>query len=510
MNLFHTSRMILTPDRAPWKGPGFTGAVLALVVSGTALAAPQNPHTDWFLKAGYGIFVHYLWDLQNASNRLHSLGRHTPWDECVREFDTERFADAAHETGAGYVIFTMNQRTRFLIAPNATFDRLSGYAPGQACARRDLVLDLHASLARRGIPLMLYTTGDGPCQDLKAAAAFGWSQPVSRRFVEAWAGVIREYAERYGDKVAGWWVDGCYQRHGNYGYDDEKLGLLADALKAGNPRRIIALNNGVDPRVMPYTRHNDFNCGEQEVFNDRPATRWINGEQWHILSFLGFPFLGHPLATGWGQPGVRYNPQDLGEYIAEVNGAGGVVSIDVMLYRDGALDRSQQLALKALRAEIQRHASRDPVPPGNLAFGKPARLLSLDGLRPLETNGGGGRPHFPKYGVDGRHETLAMAGGEWPWTYEVDLLQPRRLRRVRVVFARDNFATHLRLQASADGRTWRTFAERDGLDGQPFEAHLEEPVPARLLRVCAVKPDGPNQRGTQMAIAELEAYEDSR
>jgi hypothetical protein len=480
--------------------------VLLMFQAVTAFAEPNNPNTDWFAKAGFGVFVHYLWDLQNASNRLHSLGRQTSWAECVREFDTERFAESMREAGAGYVIFTMNQRTRFLIAPNAAFDRISGYAPGEACTTRDLVLDLHAALAKRQIPLMLYTTGDGPCHDLKAAAAFRWSQPVTTNFVSRWAEVIREYAERYGDKVAGWWVDGCYRVHGNYGYDDEKLGILAGALKAGNPRRIIALNNGVDPRVLPYTRHNDFNCGEQELFFDRPASRWLNGEQWHILSFLGHPFLGNPLGTGWSQPGVRYSREDFGEYIAEVNRAGGVVSIDVMLYRDGSLDRSQLETLKGLRAEIAKHADRPTVPPGNLAFRKPARLLSLDGSHPIEVNGGGGRPRFAKLGVDGRPETYAMGGGEWPWTYEIDLLEVRPVSRVRVTFAADHFATRLRVQLSPDGQRWQTVAEADGLEGQPFAAEFK-PLRAQFVRVSALKPDGPNQPGAQMGIAELEVYE---
>jgi len=41
--------------------------------------------------------VHYLNGLQNSRESINSLGRETPWDECVREFDTERFADAMQE-----------------------------------------------------------------------------------------------------------------------------------------------------------------------------------------------------------------------------------------------------------------------------------------------------------------------------------------------------------------------------------------------------------------------------
>jgi hypothetical protein len=54
------------------------------------------------------------------------------------------------QAGAGYVIFTMMQRTRYLIAPNDTYDKLTGYKPGEACSTRDLVENLHRSLEKRG------------------------------------------------------------------------------------------------------------------------------------------------------------------------------------------------------------------------------------------------------------------------------------------------------------------------------------------------------------------------
>ena len=110
------------------------------------------------------MFVHYLWDLQNAPETINSLGKKTGWDACVREFNVERFADQMKECGAGYVIFTMHQRTRYLIAPNRTFDRLTGYRPGEACSTRDLVADLYTALHKRGIPLMLRYAAPRSCR----------------------------------------------------------------------------------------------------------------------------------------------------------------------------------------------------------------------------------------------------------------------------------------------------------------------------------------------------------
>jgi len=463
---------------------------IAPLLVGLAHGEPMNPNTDWFEKAGYGVFVHYLAGLQNNPEHVASLGKHTSWDECVREFDTERFADTMAEVGAGYVIFTVMQIGREMIAPNATFDRITGYQPGEACATRDLIEDLYQSLSRRHIPLMLYYTGDGPRADPKAAPAFGWQTPVTDEFVAKWASVAQEYGERYGGEVAGYWVDGCYPW---IGYDDEKLALFAKALKAGNPKRIVASNRGVDPQVMSYTPHEDYTCGEQNRFFDLPTQRWLDGEQWHILSYLG---------TGWGHPGSQYTKRDLAEYVFDANQRGGVVSIEALLFRDGSLDRSQVEMLKAVRYEREHGRTRPSVPPGNLAYRKQAKLLSLDGSHELQVNGG---VCFPKLGVDGKPDTVALAGGEWPWTYEVDLIDTVKVHRIKVTFG-TGYATELEFRLSADGATWQTVASKSGHDGAAFEATFD-PVAARYVRVCGLKPDGPGQTGTQMSIAELEVYE---
>ena len=92
--------------------------LLLFVVPATVLAAEPDPaKTDWFVASKYGVFVHYLVALQNNPDHVASLGRQTSWDECVREFDTQKFAERMREAGAGYVIFTMMQRSRFLDRP---------------------------------------------------------------------------------------------------------------------------------------------------------------------------------------------------------------------------------------------------------------------------------------------------------------------------------------------------------------------------------------------------------
>ena len=45
--------------------------------------------------------------------------------------------------------------------------------------------------------------------------------------------------------------------------------------------------------------------------------------------------------------------------------------------------------------------------------------------------------------------------------------------------------------------------------GQPFatKSHAFDPTPARYIRIKAIKPNGPDQEGVQMHVAELEVYE---
>ncbi len=185
----------------------------------------------------------------------------------------------------------------------------------------------------------------------------------------------------------------------------------------------------------------------------------------------------------------------------EVNRRGGVVSIDALLYRDGSLDRSQVEVLKAVRENLRAGVARPPIPPGNLAFRKQSKLLSLDGSHELTVNGG---TQFPRLGVDGRLDTYALAGGEWAWTYEVDLIDTVPVRRVKITFG-PAYATEFEIRLSVDGKTWKTIANQINWDGKPFEATFA-PTQARYVRVCAIKPDGPGQVGGQMSVAEIEVY----
>jgi hypothetical protein len=321
----------------------------------------------------------------------------------------------------------------------------------------------------------------------------GISFPVQEDFVRKWSAVAAEYGERYKNKVKGYWVDGSYDF---IGYNDDLLGILVKGLRAGYPERIIAFNPGV--KMLAYSIHDDFTAGEMNSFELLPPNgRFLDGEQWHILSFLG---------TTWGQPGTCKDKQELAEYIWHVNALGGVVSIDVLLYRDGDLDRSQLEVLKSLRQRIAAldndWKAGEAVPANNIAWRKPAALKSNDGSRTLIPSVG--VVHAARYGNDGDRKTTAVGAGDWAWTYEVDLLEPTSLSRVVVHFG-SGYATDLELFVVDAQQQETSLGRFTDQKGESLDVKFE-PIKCRWIRVRSYKPDGPDQPGSQMSIAEVEAY----
>lgn len=72
----------------------------------------------WLKEKGWGLFIHYLESLQNNPETPNNQGAGgTSWEECVNQLDVERLAQDVASTGAGYLVFTLQQQTRFACAP---------------------------------------------------------------------------------------------------------------------------------------------------------------------------------------------------------------------------------------------------------------------------------------------------------------------------------------------------------------------------------------------------------
>lgn len=310
---------------------------------------------DRFYNKKWGVFTHFLYTIQNNPELPNSYGKQTSWDELVNEFDTEELAKNLHEMGAGYLIFTVMQGKRYMIAPNSAFDKIAETKPGEACSSRDLIEDLYQSLSKYDIDLFLYFTGDGPLRDPSIGEKFGlvegksWGA-ITKSFVDKWTSVLEEYAVRYGEKVKGWWIDGCYKEF--LGYTDELLEIYYNVCKKGNPSALVALNDGVAENGISvgYTKE-DFTCGERNYFDFIPTQRFYGEAQAHILAPLGNSDSG--IGQTWGSFGCAYSKEFLAEYVEKVHNAGGVVSIDTGIYRDGKFCDAQKETLKYVGKKLK-------------------------------------------------------------------------------------------------------------------------------------------------------------
>jgi hypothetical protein len=256
------------------------------------------------------------------------------WNKLIDNFDAEALARQLESVGARYYLITIGQNSGYYLSPNATYDKLTGIRPSK-CSRRDLIADLYAPLNRRGIKLMVYLPSGAPAQDKAANAALEWMNGPNhnKEFQRKWEQVIREWSTRWGNKVAGWWFDGCYFPNTMYrSTDPPNFASFAAAARAGNPDAVLAFNPGVVYRMLSITPHEDYIAGEIDkpdlVTIRRSADGKVDGAQIHMLSYLG---------KTWGIGDPRFTADQVIGYTKKVRDAGGAVTWDVPLQLNGTI-----------------------------------------------------------------------------------------------------------------------------------------------------------------------------
>lgn len=289
--------------------------------------------TSILLKGPFGVFNHLLW-------------REGDWNAQIAAIDVPRLCETIASTGAKRYVITLMQGSRYMLAPNQTYDRIAGTKPGEACAERDLPMEIGRELQRYGIDLYLYYTGDGPHKDPEIGPKFGMvtdRRIATMPFVMRWASVLREYSRRYGDLVKGWWVDGCYTY---FSYTQELLAPYYDACKAGNPDCLVAINGGV-PTGGPTKRFEkeDFTCGEYNDFTVVPASQFVDGAQTHILAPLGLSADGSEW-NSWRRSGVKRDAAYLADYIRRLQQVPTPLTVDILIRPDGTFDDDQIRTLR--------------------------------------------------------------------------------------------------------------------------------------------------------------------
>jgi hypothetical protein len=317
--------------------------------------------TDWFHAAKWGVFAHY-----------GPQSGHEGWNAQIDAFDAEGLAEELAACGAGYFFITISHGHGLYCCPNETYDRLLEVDADQSrCSTRDLISDIADALEPHGIRMMVYLPSGAPGGDPYAVKKLKWiggqtlgwgiegntvregRRPIE--FMRNWEAIISDYSRRWGKKVNGWWLDGCYWPEHIYRHDDEpNYKSLAAAVKAGNPDSLVAFNGGLETPILTHSEYEDFTAGElghllplgtrQTNGALRPLTRFMDGTQYHLLTHLG---------THWGHNPLRLPDELVIGYTKYVTNHDGVMTWDAGIEANGHLQAEHLGQLKALGAAMR-------------------------------------------------------------------------------------------------------------------------------------------------------------
>ncbi len=314
------------------------------ILASQDLARRRRAGTDWFVKAGYGAWFHFL-DLTTPRR-----GPSKSYPEAVDALDVKALASLVEETGAGYLIFTTNHGHPTCPAPIQSWEK---YHPGWT-TRRDLISDLADALNARGIKLLLYMN----CPGLGDLDQLGGTAVDSPRFSEEkYAAILievfREFGLRYGKRLAGYWLDSWFQT--DESYPNLPFDKLFDAIKAGNSDRLIAYNYWAFP---VETEWQDYWAGELTFLPaQRFKTRYLDrgagkGLQAHSAIKLDAPWFHITPDTEMEPP--LWTAEQLIGYVRSCMEDQAVVSIGVGIFQDGTIGEQSRQLLRTLRRAIRK------------------------------------------------------------------------------------------------------------------------------------------------------------
>lgn len=333
--------------------PGINASAGGAEESAPAPSAARGERTEW-MTGKYGLMVQWIapGPAPEKGQRVYDL------DQAVDAFSLNSFLADFDKTGASWLIFTVGQNTGFYASPNSALDGWAG--PGH-CSRRDLVKELAREIHARGKRFIAYLPSEvkAPTQ---LHEAFQWNPQDQGEFQRRYAAFIREYSERWGKDLDGWWLDGS--RPGDdfpsRAYD---WPLWLVAARAGNPAAAVAFNDGSFSMgiTQPATVLQDYLSGEVEMLRDGqirlgrkldsplhlPESRFVGQTacQWHALV---------PIDCAWFHVKVgpmdppRYSDLELFSFVRNCLEKGGAVTLNAGIYQEGRLGAETAAQLSRL------------------------------------------------------------------------------------------------------------------------------------------------------------------
>lgn len=332
------------------------------------MASTRQPdRSAWLAKAGYGIGLHWT-----AQSLPRGKTKPMPFARAVERFDVARMVQQCVDAGAGWLLFTVSHAVQHLPFPSKTLDRI---LPGRTC-ERDLMGELAAGLAAHGIRLILYYPSVATDDDPAWQRASGWLyDPTS--YAACQYDLVAEIGERYGTRLAGWWLDNCYDprlcpftwHHLHPGvngfaglYDFPRY---AAALRTGNPARLVTFNF-TGTGAWRSTLGNgivDYAAGESNDLDRVPhgPGSGEGGARWHGYVWMDEAREGggngwvHSVPGDVGPP--RYSTEHVADYVRYVRQHDGAFTYGAAPYQDDLMAETTLRQLQSLKRHVGASAS---------------------------------------------------------------------------------------------------------------------------------------------------------
>lgn len=290
--------------------------------------------TSW-MAGSVGVSTHW------TSHTVNVDGTRPRYDDAVARFDVRAYADTLAEAGAQHCIFTLTHAEQYLPFPLAALDRI---LPGRT-ARRDLVGDLIAALAERGIRFIAYYNHSCNGDDDSAwKTACGYASGAMGggldRFADNICAIVSAISERYGDGISAWWFDSAYSVDPRGPHNTVSCDMgdwrfpwrsLTSAARSGNPRAAVAINAGVGSRFV-YCDDFDWYAGEAVALDEPFSPDPLPGKQDHRWICLDDPnWILTRANAKMGFVPKRFTDGQIAAYIREHTNAGRMVTFNVLI-----------------------------------------------------------------------------------------------------------------------------------------------------------------------------------
>jgi hypothetical protein len=313
--------------------------LLSIIFQVSLTASAGTGDTSWMTKGKYGIFMHYQYRILLNYSYMTKPMFPTPdqmtakeWNKFVDGFDVKGFANQMAEAKVGWVLFGLDDGAfGWQCAPNKSFSEYTGYAPGEKCSRRDLIMDVADALNAKGVKIIVYCAGlNGYMMEPKVLAGLadtvrrGVNKNPSDECRKRRIKVFKEYAERYKDKIAGWWFDGMEISTYKEGKND--LSNINSIVHKVNPKAVIAFSYGPDEFGCVQQGIDDYTGGDTWSKQDLKKLTPKNypakgGILWHGKIYCGNVYHGQGNAN-------QFTDQELIDWINTCNQQGGICTLD--------------------------------------------------------------------------------------------------------------------------------------------------------------------------------------